>query len=129
MKIDIQPVSPGEQKEKPADESKLGFGKIYSDHMFMMTWRQGQGWQDATITKYAPVPLEPATLVLHYGQTIFEGLKAYRTENQTFNLFRPEKNLERFHIEAQAAARLRTQTSSAFTTSGRSAAAPISPWT
>ena len=100
MKIEIQPVSPGEQREKPADESKLGFGKIYSDHMFLMTWRQGQGWQDATIAKYGPVPLEPASLVLHYGQTIFEGLKAYRNENKTFNLFRPEKNLERFNISA-----------------------------
>jgi len=100
MKIEIHPVSPGERREKPADESKLGFGKIYSDHMFLMTWRQGQGWQDATITKYGAVPLEPASLVLHYGQTIFEGLKIYRTENQTFNLFRPEKNQQRFNISA-----------------------------
>ncbi len=100
MDIQISPVLPSEQREKPADESKLGFGRIYSDHMFRMTWREGQGWGDAAIVKYEAVPLEPAALVLHYGQTIFEGLKAYRTEGEGFNLFRPDQNFERFNISA-----------------------------
>lgn len=100
MKIEINPVPEGERRPKPQDESKLGFGKIYSDHMFKMTWREGQGWQEPAITKYAPVTLEPAALVFHYGQTIFEGLKAYRAEDGVFNLFRPERNTKRFNISA-----------------------------
>ena len=100
MELQINPVPPAERKEKPQDEGQLGFGKIYSDHMFRMTWRQGQGWQDAAIVKYAPVSLEPAALVLHYGQTIFEGLKAYRTGGEGFNLFRPQDNMDRFNISA-----------------------------
>ncbi|MCZ6729762.1 MAG: branched-chain amino acid aminotransferase [SAR324 cluster bacterium] len=100
MDIKINPVPESERRPKPEDESKLGFGKIYSDHMFVMTWRKDQGWQNATISKYAPISLEPTALVFHYGQTIFEGLKAYRTERGSFNLFRPERNLERFNISA-----------------------------
>jgi branched-chain amino acid aminotransferase len=93
-------VPPAERREKPKDESKLGFGRIYSDHMFRMTWHQGQGWHDAAVVQYAAVPFEPAALVLHYGQTIFEGLKAYRAEGGAFNLFRPDRNLARFNISA-----------------------------
>lgn len=100
MKIAINAVKDNERKPKPKDESKLGFGKIYSDHMFQMTWRRGEGWQKLVITKYAPITVEPAALVLHYGQTIFEGLKAYRAENGVFNLFRPDQNMERFNISA-----------------------------
>ena len=100
MDIKINPVPQAERRAKPTDESKLGFGKIYSDHMFQMTWRKGQGWQEPVITKYAPISVEPASLVFHYGQTIFEGLKAYRTESEAFNLFRPDRNLARFNISA-----------------------------
>jgi branched-chain amino acid aminotransferase len=100
MDIQISPVPPAERREKPKDESKLGFGRIYSDHMFRMTWHQGQGWHDAAVVQYAAVPFEPAALVLHYGQTIFEGLKAYRAEGGAFNLFRPDRNLARFNISA-----------------------------
>ncbi len=100
MDIQISPVLPSERREKPKDESKLGFGRIYSDHMFRMTWREGRGWNDAAIVKYEAIPFEPAALVFHYGQSIFEGLKAYRTEGEGFNLFRPERNFERFNISA-----------------------------
>ena len=66
-------------KEKPQDESKLGFGKKFTDHMFVMDYTEGEGWHDARIVPYAPFPLDPATVVFHYAQEIFEGMKAYRT--------------------------------------------------
>ena len=100
MKIDIRPVSASERRPKPQDESKLGFGKIYSDHMFTMQWSADKGWHGATVAKFAPLELSPATLCLHYGQMIFEGLKAYRTGAPALNLFRPLKNWERFNTSA-----------------------------
>ena len=62
-------------KEKPQDESKLGFGKKFTDHMFVMDYTEGEGWHDARIVPYAPFPLDPATVVFHYAQEIFEGMK------------------------------------------------------
>lgn len=100
MEIQLEAVLPAQRREKPKDESKLGFGKIYSDHMFSMDWKEGKGWLNPRITQYAPLQIPPATLVLHYGQTIFEGLKAYRTDSDQINLFRPDKNLERFNRSA-----------------------------
>ncbi len=85
-------------KAKPADEGGLGFGKIFTDHMFVMDYSVEKGWYDPRIVPYAPLELDPATTVLHYGQTIFEGLKAYRTKDDEILLFRPEKNMERINI-------------------------------
>lgn len=82
-------------KAKPTDESQLGFGKIFTDHMFIMDYEEGKGWFDPRIVPYAPLSLDPATMVLHYGQEMFEGLKAYPTEDGKVLLFRPEKNAER----------------------------------
>ena len=62
-------------KEKPQDESKLGFGKKFTDHMFVMDYTEGEGWHDARIVPYAPFQLDPATVVFHYAQEIFEGMK------------------------------------------------------
>ena len=103
MEFNIDPVPPGERRQKPTDESKLGFGKIYSDHMFTMRWTPGTGWVDAKVGKFADFSMSPAALVFHYGQTIFEGLKAYRNQHGTLNLFRPGVNSTRFN---QSAARL-----------------------
>ncbi len=100
MKISVHPVPQKERRAKPQDESKLGFGKIYSDHMFTMEWSAGEGWHNATVSAFAPISLSPATLCLHYGQMIFEGLKAYRTDQPVINLFRPLKNFERFNKSA-----------------------------
>lgn len=100
MNIAIHPVPPAERRAKPTDESNLGFGKIFSDHMFTMEWSAGKGWHDAAIGKYGPIAFEPATIVFHYGQTIFEGLKAYRTKSGDINLFRPDRNCARFNISA-----------------------------
>ena len=66
-------------KDKPADESKLGFGHIFTDHMLMINYTDGKGWHDARIVPYGNLSLDPACQVLHYGQEIFEGLKCYRT--------------------------------------------------
>ena len=76
-------------KEKPQDESKLGFGKKFTDHMFVMDYTEGRGWHDARIVPYAPFPLDPATVVFHYAQEIFRGMKAYRTADDTIQLFAP----------------------------------------
>ena len=80
---------------KPADESHLGFGKVFTDHMFIMDWDRDKGWHDARIVPYQPIVLEPSAMVFHYGQEMFEGLKAYRGPKEEVLLFRPDKNIER----------------------------------
>ncbi len=82
-------------KEKPLDEGKLGFGRVFTDHMFMMQYDKGQGWHDAQIVPYAPFPMDPACQVFHYAQECFEGMKAYRRADGKVQLFRPEKNAQR----------------------------------
>ncbi len=81
-------------KQKP-DQNDLGFGQYFSDHMFIMDYTEGKGWHDPRIVPYAPLELDPSCMVLHYGQAIFEGLKAYKTSKGEILLFRPEKNMER----------------------------------
>ena len=87
-------------KAKPTDESKLGFGQIFTDHMFMMDYTEGQGWHDPRIVPYAPLQMDPSAMVLHYGQSIFEGLKAYRKPDGSVQMFRPMDNLKRFNRSA-----------------------------
>ena len=87
-------------KEKPQDETKLGFGKKFTDHMFVMDYTEGEGWHDARIVPYAPFQLDPATVVFHYAQEIFEGMKAYRTADDTIQLFRPDCNAKRMQDSA-----------------------------
>ncbi len=101
MEIRIQPAGREQRREKPADESKLMFGKIFSDHMFQLDYTEGRGWYDARIVPYQDLSMDPAAMVLHYGQGIFEGLKAYRCADGRIHLFRPEKNMERFNRSAQ----------------------------
>jgi branched-chain amino acid aminotransferase len=101
MEIKIQPATAGQRRTKPADESKLVFGKTFSDHMFITKYQSGRGWQDARIAPYENLSLDPAAMVLHYGQGIFEGLKAYRWHNGDIYLFRPEKNMERLNRSAR----------------------------
>ena len=73
--LDIKITRTTSPKEKPQDETKLGFGKKFTDHMFVMDYTEGEGWHDARIVPYAPFPLDPATVVFHYAQEIFEGMK------------------------------------------------------
>ena len=98
--LDIKITRTTSPKEKPQDETKLGFGKKFTDHMFVMDYTEGEGWHDARIVPYAPFPLDPATVVFHYAQEIFEGMKAYRTADDTIQLFRPECNAKRFQDSA-----------------------------
>lgn len=93
--LDIKIVKTSAPKAKPADESKLGFGKLFSDHMFVMDYNRGTGWHDARIVPYGSFSLDPACVVFHYAQEIFEGLKAYRTAENKIQLFRPECNGDR----------------------------------
>ncbi|MDR2525686.1 MAG: branched-chain amino acid aminotransferase [Oscillospiraceae bacterium] len=85
-------------KPKPQDENELGFGRIFTDHMFLMDYDAGVGWHDARIVPFAPIPLSPAAMCLHYGQEIFEGMKAYRAPDGGIRLFRPELNMERLNL-------------------------------
>ena len=82
-------------KQKPADETKLGFGKVFTDHMFIMDYDAGQGWHDARIVPYGPICLDPSAAVFHYAQECFEGMKAYRCADGRIQLFRPDCNAKR----------------------------------
>ncbi len=84
------------KKEKP-DYSKLGFGRFFTDHMFLWNYTEGKGWHDARIVPYENISLDPAAMVFHYGQEMFEGLKAYKTADGKIQLFRPQKNIERMN--------------------------------
>lgn len=78
-----------------------GFGKYFTDHMVTLDWNESEGWHNAQVQPYAPVSLDPAASVFHYGQAIFEGLKAYRHTDGTIRTFRPEANAARFQRSAQ----------------------------
>jgi branched-chain amino acid aminotransferase len=80
---------------------ELGFGSVFSDHMFSQEYQKGTGWANARIDPYHPITLDPAAAVFHYGQEIFEGLKAYRRPDGGINLFRPEENVRRFNKSAE----------------------------
>ena len=96
--MDIKITRTTSPKEKPQDQTKLGFGKIFTDHMFLMNYDEGQGWHDARIVPYGPIPMEPSAMCLHYGQADFEGLKAYRTADGRIQLFRPDQNMARLNL-------------------------------
>lgn len=93
----IKKVLTKNPKAKP-DQKHLGFGDYFTDHMFIMDYTEGKGWHDPRIVPYAPLSIDPAAMVLHYGQAIFEGMKAYHTEDGRVLLFRPRKNMERVNI-------------------------------
>lgn len=82
---------------KPTDSNKLGFGTIFTDHMFIMNYDEGEGWHDARIVPFGPIELSPAAMCLHYGQSVFEGMKAYRAVDGRILLFRPDKNMARLN--------------------------------
>jgi branched-chain amino acid aminotransferase len=88
-------------KKKPEPGAPLGFGKIFTDHFFLMDYRKDEGWVNPRIEPYRPIPLDPAALVLHYGQEVFEGLKAYRWQSGDIYLFRPRMNFERMNRSAK----------------------------
>ena len=89
------------RKQKPQDENQLGFGTLFTDHMFVMDYTPERGWYDARIEPYAPFSIDPACCVLHYAQTIFEGLKCYRRADGGLQLFRAPDNFARMNRSAQ----------------------------
>ncbi|MBW2369045.1 MAG: aminotransferase class IV, partial [Deltaproteobacteria bacterium] len=95
MEIPVSLVSPGMARQKPADDSKLGFGTNFSNHMFILEYGLNQGWHAPRIVPYGPFTLDPAAVVLHYGQEVFEGYKAYRHPGDKIALFRAHDNLKR----------------------------------
>ena len=82
-------------KPRPEDESKLGFARYFTDHMFVMEYDEGIGWHDGRVVPHEPFLIEPASCVLHYAQMMFEGMKAYRTPTGEIQLFRPDMNVKR----------------------------------
>ena len=94
--LDIQITRTTAPKAKTPDD-QLGFGKVFSDHMFIMDYDAGQGWHDARIVPYGPLSLDPSAVVFHYAQECFEGMKAYRTAGNRIQLFRPDCNARRMN--------------------------------
>ncbi|MFC3038751.1 branched-chain amino acid aminotransferase [Virgibacillus xinjiangensis] len=84
------------KKEKP-DTEQLEFGRSFTDHMFVMDYSEPVGWHDARIVPYQPLTIEPSAMAFHYGQSVFEGMKAYHAQNGDIQLFRPDKNLARLN--------------------------------
>ena len=91
--LDIKIERTTTPKEKPS--GKLGFGKVFTDHMFIMNYTNGKGWHDPRIVPFQDITLSPAAMVYHYGQEMFEGLKAYKGVNGETLLFRPDMNGKR----------------------------------
>ena len=90
-------------KQPPADET-LAFGREFTDHMFMMEYDQGKGWRDPRIVPYGPFTLDPACCVLHYGQAIFDGMKAFRGQDGRVRLFRLPDHARRLNRSAHLGA-------------------------
>lgn len=95
-----------EATRRPADEREAlladpGFGNVFTDHMVSIVWTKDAGWHDAEVLPYGPIPMDPASSVLHYGQEIFEGMKAYRRADGTIVTFRPDANAKRLNESAR----------------------------
>jgi branched-chain amino acid aminotransferase len=100
LELVIKKAPPEKMKRKPEDEAKLGFGDIFTDHMFVMDYRTEKGWVNPRIEPYGPLSIDPAAMGLHYGQEIFEGLKAYAGTGGGIYLFRARDNFVRMNQSA-----------------------------
>jgi len=101
LDFEIRPnPAPVSAAERAALMTDPGFGRVFTDHMVTVRWAEGKGWYDARVEARAPIPMDPATAVLHYAQEIFEGLKAYRFADGGVTLFRPDANARRFRDSA-----------------------------
>lgn len=94
--MDIRFERTNSPKPKP-EANELGFGVFFTDHMFVMDYTEDRGWHDPAIVPYGPLEMDPAAMVLHYGQAVFEGLKAFRDPNGRILLFRPDQNIKRLN--------------------------------
>ena len=90
-------ITKAETRKTKTPDSALTFGTIFTDHMLNMDFNPEKGWHDPRIEPYAPIQMDPSTMVLHYAQAVFEGLKAYRTDSGTIQLFRPRDNFKRIN--------------------------------
>ncbi|MBB1244956.1 branched-chain amino acid aminotransferase [Streptomyces durbertensis] len=102
IEFDITPsASPLPAAEREAVLANPGFGRRFTDHMVTIRWTEAKGWHDAQLTPYAPLEIDPANMTLHYAQSIFEGLKAYRQPDGSVAVFRPDANARRFQRSAR----------------------------
>ncbi len=101
LEISVSEVASTRRRPKPPSEDQLGFGAFFSDHMLYMDYEEGKGWSNLRIEPYGSFAIEPAALVLHYGQQVFDGLKAFRTAEGFVQLFRPRAYLERMNRSAR----------------------------
>ncbi|SEM36267.1 branched-chain amino acid aminotransferase [Streptacidiphilus jiangxiensis] len=100
--IELKPSAhPLTDAEREARLASPGFGRFFTDHMVTIRWTEGRGWHDAQLVPYGPLEIDPANMTIHYGQSIFEGLKAYRTADGRIQTFRPEANAARFQASAR----------------------------
>jgi len=99
LEVAVEKIAKEKMKAKP-DQDKLGFGLHFTDHMLLMKWNRQNGWHDSKICPYQDFRLDPASMVFHYGQAIFEGMKAYRGKDDQIFLFRPKDNFERMNTSA-----------------------------
>ena len=99
MSTDVEIVKSTNLKAKP-EKDQIPFGRTFTDHMFVMDYETEKGWYEPRIIPYEPITLDPAAMIFHYGQTVFEGLKAYRADDRIL-LFRPEKNLQRLNLSSE----------------------------
>src|SRR5699024_734602 len=95
-KLDIRGELTRAKKEKPISD-QLQFGKTFTDHVFISDYTEDRGWHNHRIVPYQPLTLDPAAVIFHYEQTVFEGMKAYIGKEETVRLFRPEKNMKRMN--------------------------------
>jgi branched-chain amino acid aminotransferase len=100
MSEPIRITKAGTKKDRPKDKD-LSFGTVFTDHMFVANFEEEKGWYDPRVEPYGPLSLDPATAVLHYGQALFEGLKAFRGADGKIRLFRPQKHVERLNRTAE----------------------------
>jgi branched-chain amino acid aminotransferase len=101
LDFEIRPnPAPVATAERDALKANPGFGRIFTDHMVTIRWADGKGWYDARVEARAPIPMDPASAVLHYAQEIFEGLKAYAWADGSVTMFRPDANARRFRESA-----------------------------
>ena len=99
LNIDIKNTS--SYKQKPNIDDNLEFGTVFTDHMFIMDYTSEDGWKNPRIEEFKDILISPAAMVFHYGQSLFEGMKAYKTENGNVQLFRPLKHIKRANNSAK----------------------------
>jgi branched-chain amino acid aminotransferase len=99
--MDILDRSVARTPQAPLDPTKLPFGRTFAPNMFLVEWDDGKGWHDPRIVPYGPLSLAPSAMVFHYGQEIFEGLKAFRHSDGSVGLFRPDRNAARLNTSAK----------------------------